>query len=121
MSPRQKIVGWLLVSLLGLVPLPRICAQQPRARVILGVRHDVGVESLASGPDGKTLASAESDGAIRLLDVRTGGEIRRFKHAGLVSSVTFSPDGKTVAAGGSDATGGFADLRLIDVATGRLD
>src|SRR5262249_52015376 len=50
-------------------------------------------------PDGKLLAVTEgrTSTALRLLDVATGGEVRRLDHplGGLCAA--FSPDGKTVA------------------------
>src|SRR5262249_18760333 len=42
------------------------------------LRHSAHVSSVAFSPDGKTLASGEYDHAIRLWDVATGKEIRRF-------------------------------------------
>ncbi len=120
MGPSQQIVGWLLslpAPRSTEVPLQGVAAHQPKARVIRGGGDGVSVESLTFDPSGETLVSGESDGTIRLLDVMTGGELRRFKHTGGVSSVTFSPDGKTLAAGG-DAKGVSADLRLFDAAAG---
>src|SRR5690348_5191540 len=101
MRPRQRTVTGLFVACLGIVPLPRSSAQQPKARVILREGETAGVQSIAFSPDGAALASGDSDGTIRHLDGKTGREIRRFHHAGFVSSVAFNPDGKTLAAGGS--------------------
>src|SRR5262249_39269018 len=54
---------------------------------------------IAFSPDGKTLASA-GRGGLRLWDVATGKEIRRFEgHRAEVYCVAFSPDGKTLASG----------------------
>ena len=71
---------------------------------------------MAFSPDGKTLASGNNDGTIRLWDVATGRPIGQplTGHTGSFLSVAFSPDGKTLASGNGDGT-----IRLWDVATGR--
>ncbi|MDW8472654.1 hypothetical protein PV413_34205 [Streptomyces scabiei] len=71
------------------------------------------VQAMAFGPDGRTLASAESDGKVRLWDTGTG-----HLDATLTVSLTdgpvelaFSPDGRTLATVGGGA------VRLWDTAT----
>ena len=60
---------------------------------------------LAFAPDGKTLASAESDGTIRLWNVRTRKVALELRgHEGIVSKVGFSPDSKLLASCGADGT-----------------
>ncbi|MDX6613966.1 MAG: hypothetical protein QOD75_3152 [Blastocatellia bacterium] len=68
--------------------------------------------SVAFSPDGKTLASGNTDGTIQLWEVASGRELRTLNaHSGGVTSVAFSPDGKTLASGGRDNA-----VRLWDVA-----
>jgi WD40 repeat protein len=85
-------------------------------------RHSpAGVGFLSFSPDGKRLASCDSDQSIRLWEVSTGkglGWVAR--HPASIPNlrascpITFSPDGKLLASGGDDHT-----VRLWDVATAR--
>ena len=74
------------------------------------------VLAVAFSPDGHTLASSDSDGAIRLWDVADPAQPRPLGPpltggAAAVYSVAFSPDGHTLASGSLDGT-----VRLWDVA-----
>jgi WD40 repeat protein/predicted Ser/Thr protein kinase len=65
--------------------------------------HTGPVGSVCFSPDGKWLASAGTDGVVRLWDTATGDEARTFRgHNGPINAVCFSPDGKRMASAGDD-------------------
>jgi WD40 repeat protein/class 3 adenylate cyclase len=83
------------------------------------------VHAVAFSPDGKYLltgssippggANAASAGPLRLWDVATGEEVRRFEgHTSSVWSVAYSPDARYILSGSRDKT-----ARLWDAATGQ--
>jgi WD40 repeat protein len=92
-------------------------------------RFEGSVQSsaLAFSPDGRLALSGSLDAwkgdvfvradySIRLWDVATGKEVRRFLgHTASLMRVAFTPDGRQVLSAGYDST-----LRLWDVQTGRL-
>jgi WD40 repeat protein len=82
-------------------------------------------EVAAFAPDGKTLASAEYDGLIRLWDSASGKEMRQCKfqkdaeekQGRTASGLAFSPDGRTLAASGEANGVSNNRVRLWDVAS----
>jgi len=76
--------------------------------------HTDGIWAVAFSPDGQTVVTGSDDKTVRLWDVATGAEIRRFEgHTGLLNSAVFSPDGQSIVTTGKDST-----ARLWNVATG---
>jgi serine/threonine-protein kinase len=72
------------------------------------------VESVAIAPDGRGLLSSGYDNTVRLWDLKTGQEVRRFVgHKGLVHGLAFLPGGSQMVTSGSDGT-----VRLWEVETG---
>jgi WD40 repeat protein len=73
------------------------------------------VESVAIAPDGSRVLSSGYDNTVRLWDLGTGQEVRRFVgHKGLVHGLAFLPDGSRMVTCGRDGT-----VRLWDVETGK--
>ncbi|MCC3407748.1 MAG: NACHT domain-containing protein [Microcoleus sp. PH2017_10_PVI_O_A] len=72
------------------------------------------VRSVIFSPDGKLLATGDSDGIVRLWEASSCREILTCKgHTNVVESVAFSPDGKILASASYDKT-----IELWDVKTG---
>ena len=89
--------------------------------------HGDLIRTVVFSPDGRYLLSGSggeyragqwlpgSDYTLRLWDVQTGKEVRKFVgHTGWVTGVAFSPDGRRAVSGSWDRT-----VRLWDVKTGK--
>jgi WD40 repeat protein len=61
------------------------------------------VNAVAVHPDGRTIASGDTTGLVRLWDVPKGEHLRKFQaHQGPISALAFSPDGKAIATAGDE-------------------
>jgi WD40 repeat protein len=70
---------------------------------------------MAFAPDGKAIVTGEMGGVVRIWDLATGRERRRFtEFVGTVSAFAFAPDGKSLA-----VVDGQGSVRLIDLASGK--
>jgi WD40 repeat protein/nucleoside phosphorylase len=86
----------------------------PSARLRSSRGHGDSVRAVSYAPDGKTLASAGSDGIIKLWDISSGACAMTLEgHRDSVWSVSYAPDGKTLASGGYDDT-----IKLWDISSG---
>jgi WD40 repeat protein len=112
----------LLTACLPLLLLARAPAQ-PAGKDYREVgRHGGGAASVHFSPDGKLLASAGGDKALRVRDVATGKVVHEFTApGGFTCSVRFSPDGKFLAAAGYESGPGRGDspVYVFDPASGK--
>ncbi len=76
-------------------------------------KRSSGLRCMAPSPDGRhVLVSPSRDNMVRLWEVSTGRQVRRFEgHSRGVNCVAFSSDGKTIVTGSNDKS-----VRLWDVA-----
>jgi hypothetical protein len=74
-----------------------------------------GIHSVTFSPDGKLLATGDTNNEIRLYQVADGKQLLTCKgHTGWVWPVTFSPDGQVLASGSDDQT-----VKLWDASSGQ--
>ncbi|MDB5307659.1 MAG: hypothetical protein JWO38_1861 [Gemmataceae bacterium] len=76
-------------------------------------------EQLIAPADGTNLFAADPDGAVRVLDARTGKTLRRFPaFTKALVGLAATADGNQLVAGGRDGPAGSA-IRVIDPTTGK--
>ena len=86
------------------------------ARKVFTLPLRIGLSSADFSPDGRFVALGGRDGMVKLLDAKTGQEVRGLGQlGGPARTLAFSPDGKRLAAG---VNRGVA-LKVWDVGTGQ--
>jgi WD40 repeat protein/serine/threonine protein kinase len=90
--------------------LMRLCVVEP-----LVLRDTTEVNGVAFRPDGKWLASAGGDGAVKIWNLKTGNVIHKFPaHTDAVLSVAFHREGQHLASLGADRKVKVWDLSATD-------
>ncbi|MFF1605321.1 helix-turn-helix domain-containing protein, partial [Streptomyces mirabilis] len=75
--------------------------------------HPGSVVTVVFGPDGRTLATGDNDGTMRLWDTRSGRLRKNLPGGDAALAAVFTPDGRTMAIAGPDG------VELRDTSTGR--
>jgi len=113
--PRTRLLANLVLATAAIIYPNVALTQGGRPEVFPQLGHsNSGVDAVAFSPDGKVIVSGSVDGGLRLWNVASGREIRRFDGpSARVTAVAFARDGKSFISG----NGGT--LRLWDLANGR--
>ncbi len=78
------------------------------------LEHDLNVNNMAFGADGKNLVTASDDNTAVIYDVDTGLPLNTLMHGQRVNCVAYSPDGNLIATGCRDKI-----VRIFDAESGK--
>ena len=122
-----RVNGWILLGLLlatlvtlqgdsfGEEDIARLCLRRVALLGDARFRHADQVTAIVPLSDGKRFLSSSRDQTVRLWDIESGDEIRRFIHSDSSWCVDLSPDQKTCF-----STGAKKDLVEWDLTTGKV-
>ncbi|WP_437959880.1 pentapeptide repeat-containing protein [Sorangium sp. So ce119] len=115
-SERADVSAWIAVGNSNILErASTLAAMPPQVRAELVSGHTDYIKQLAWSPDGKRLASAGYDNAVRLWDTRTGKELARIDgYRDWVIDVAWHPDSKRLVGAGDDN-----QVRIWDADTGK--
>ncbi len=106
-------IGLLLLAVMVLTWPPRFGPLSDRApaRWVRGI-GDFAILTFAFAPDGRTIATIQTDGRVALLDAAgDGGGPVFLDHRGNATCLAFSPDGRSLAVGGPERDVWLYDLK----------
>jgi WD40 repeat protein len=99
------------------LPYQPIGVPENVSRIIgnLRLRHSREIKAVAFSPDGLKLATASTDGSVKIWDLGNGHEMLAYNgHKGKVSCLAWSPDGKFIASAGDEKT-----IKIWNTTTGK--
>ena len=110
---RQAAAGWRTVPWLRPVTPALLQAGHPNLRTLDA--HAYPIRAVALTPDGRRAVSASDDASLKLWDIASGAELRRYAgHTGpVLAAITL--DGRRLASGSQDKT-----IRVWDLESGDL-
>ncbi len=112
MHTKQSNTVWILVTLVVLISVATVQATSAQTKLYDLYHASVSVDF---SPDGRYIATGDTDGYVRLWEVSSGENIYYTNLGGQVQGVAFSPDGQYIAA---DGAGGGVRVILLEASSG---